>query len=191
MSPNDAWLQELAEVGAYLEGHFLLTTGRHSNQFFLLARLTEHPRRLDRWAEQLARLIEPYRPVTIAGPAVGGIIPAYAVGRHIDGARVIFAEKSGDGAMIWKRGFRVSPGERVAVIEDAVTTGHSAHQVVQLVRQHGGDVVVVGALVDRHAGPLPDWPAFQSVLRVENVPSWLPDDCPLCRAGIPLTRPKS
>jgi orotate phosphoribosyltransferase len=85
----------------------------------------------------------------------------------------------------------VSPGERVAVIEDAVTTGHSAHQVVQLVRQHGGDVVAVGALVDRHTGLLPDWPAFLSVLRVENVPSWLPEDCPLCRAGIPLTRPKN
>lgn len=191
MSEPNPWLKDMEENGAYLRGHFLLTTGRHSDQFFLLARLTEHSSRLQQWAKRLADLIAPYRPETVAGPAVGGIIPAYAVARELTQVRVIFAEKGEDGAMVFKRGFRVRPGERVAVIEDAVTTGYSVHQVVQLVRQTGGEVVAVGTLVDRHSGELPDWPAFEAVLRVDAVPSWDPQECPLCQQGIPLSRPKS
>ncbi|NMP21649.1 orotate phosphoribosyltransferase [Sulfobacillus harzensis] len=183
--------ESLKRSGAHLEGHFLLTTGRHSNQFFLLARLTEHPDLLEPWAEALAERLKPYQPHAVVGPAVGGIIPAYAVAHHLPGTRVLFAEKSEDGGMKFKRGFRLMPGERVAVVEDAVTTGSSVAKVIDAVRDAGGVPVAVGALVDRSQSPLLFHEPFEALLRVANIPNWDPAACPLCAQGVALSRPKS
>lgn len=183
-------LADLEDVGAYLRGHFLLTTGRHSDQFFLFARLTEYPHRLRPWVRLLAERLRPYGARTVAGPAVGGIIPAYAVAAEWPDTRVIFAEKDEAQGMTFKRGFQLKAGEPVVVVEDAVTTGSSVRRVVDAVARLGGTVVAVGALIDRSGGQA-DWGCpFESVLRL-TVPSWLPEECPLCRADIPLTRPKS
>ncbi|MCL6562310.1 MAG: orotate phosphoribosyltransferase [Firmicutes bacterium] len=181
------WLEELKETGAYLEGHFLLTTGRHSDRFFLMARLTEHPRRLERWTDHLALRVRRFSPRAVVGPAVGGIIPAYALARALD-ARALFCEKVDQG-MAFRRGFRLEPGEPVVVIEDAVTTGSSVQKVIDAVQAAGGMVRAVAALVDRTGGHSP-WPyPYEACLRV-RVDSWEPSDCPLCRAGVPLERPK-
>ncbi len=181
----------LREVGAYLRGHFLLTTGRHSDQFFLLARLTEHPDALEPWSEALARRLSPYGVRTVVGPAVGGIIPAYAVASHWPGSRMLFAEKDGKGGMMFKRGFSIEPGESVVVVEDAVTTGSSVAKVVAAVKSAGGKVAAVGALVDRSEGRLRFDEPLVALVRVDNIPHWEPSNCPLCREGVELTRPKS
>ncbi|MBX5466346.1 MAG: orotate phosphoribosyltransferase [Firmicutes bacterium] len=181
------WLEELRETGAYLEGHFLLTTGRHSDRFFLMARLTEHPERLERWVQHLAERVRRFRPEAVVGPAVGGIIPAWALARIL-GVRALFCEKV-DGTMAFRRGFVVGAGEPVVVVEDAVTTGHSVQQVIDAVVAAGGTVRAVAALVDRTGGEAP-WPyAYEACLRV-RVDSWEAAQCPLCRAGVPLSRPK-
>jgi orotate phosphoribosyltransferase len=185
-----AWMR-LEESGAYLKGHFLLTTGRHSNQIFLLARLTERPDWLSPWAEALAGRLEPYRCHTVVGPAVGGIIPAYAVAGYWPGARMLFAEKSDDGMMRFKRGFRIEPGEKVVVVEDAVTTGSSVAKVVAAVKEQGGLVQAVGALIDRSEGSLRFSEPLVSLIQTGHIPNWDPQDCPLCQQGMPLSRPKS
>jgi orotate phosphoribosyltransferase len=183
-----AWTM-LRQAHAHLTGHFLLTTGRHSDQFFLLARLTERPEWLRPWAEELARRLEPYKPATVVGPAVGGIIPAFAVAAQWPGTRMLFAEKD-RGAMRFKRGFHIEPGEPVIVVEDAVTTGSSVAQVIAAVREMGGHVRAVGTLVDRSQGRRVFSLPFEAVLTVPEAPHWEPQDCPLCHQGVPLTRPK-
>lgn len=182
--------ESLRSSKAFLEGHFLLTTGRHSDQFFLLARLTEQPALLDIWAEALAERLEAFGIQTVVGPAVGGIIPAYAVASHMPHTRVIFAEKSAD-QMVFKRGFHIEPGESIAVVEDAVTTGSSVAKVVTAVNEAGGQVRVVGALINRSQGPLQFREPLEALLSVDNAPNWDPADCPLCRQGVALQRPKS
>ncbi|MCY0898573.1 MAG: orotate phosphoribosyltransferase [Firmicutes bacterium] len=184
-----AW-DMLTQAGAYLQGHFLLTTGRHSNQFFLLSRLSEHPAWLWRWAQALAARLEPFGAKTVVGPAVGGIIPAFAVASCWQDSRMLFAEKDTNGGMVFKRGFQIHPGEAVVVVEDAVTTGKSVAEVIQAVQQAGGVVSAVGAWVDRSQGPLQFDLPFIALLRVHHVPNWEPEACPLCHQGVPLSRPK-
>ncbi|MCY0878034.1 MAG: orotate phosphoribosyltransferase [Firmicutes bacterium] len=187
-SEVEAW-RMLEASGAYLRGHFLLTTGRHSDQFFLLSRLSERPDWLWVWARALAERLEPFGVRTVVGPAVGGIIPAFAVASCWPGSRMLFAEKDTRGGMSFRRGFAISPGEAVVVVEDAVTTGKSVAAVIAAVEGAGGEVRAVGAWVDRSQ----DGPAFRPplvALLKADVPHWSPDACPLCRQGVPLSRPK-
>lgn len=187
-------LDELTKHGAYLRGHFLLTTGRHSDQFLLMARLTEKPEALAGWAQELARRLKVYGARTVVGPAVGGIIPAYAVAAEWEGSRMLFAEKSENGGMRFKRGFTLAVDEPVVVVEDVVTTGSSVDKVVEAVREARGRVVAIGALVDRgHDKPHWDAFGFEALLRLTpgSIPTWEPQACPLCQAEIPLTRPKT
>lgn len=183
-------LNELESVGAILKGHFLLTSGRHSEGFFLLSRLTQHPGLLEKWIEELVSMVkseEWFKDVSvIAGPAMGGILPAYELARQL-GLRLIFLEK--DQGMKLKRGMQLEPEEGVLVIEDAVTTGGSVLSVVKEIEALGGRTLAILALVDRSGGKL-DFPVpFFSVLRVE-MPSYTPKECPLCLTGQELVKPK-
>ncbi len=187
-------LSELSKHQAYLRGHFLLTTGRHSDQFLLMARLTENPQALAGWTKELARRLKGYGARTVVGPALGGIIPAYAVASEWENGRMLFTEKVEGGAMRFKRGFTLAPQEPVVVVEDVVTTGSSVDKVIQAIKEAGGIVVAVGALVDRgHAKPHWDDFGFESLLRLApgSIPTWDPRECPLCQEGLPLSRPKA
>lgn len=187
---QEARLRELAEVGGYLEGHFELTTGRHSNQFFMLARLTERPWLLSRWAKELAEQLGEVGPLdAVVGPAMGGILPGYAVAQEMKGVRMIFAEKGPDQSMVLRRGFHVEPGAPVVVVEDAVTTGSSVSKVIHTLQANGARIKAVATLVDRTGGASPWAIPFFSVVSIA-VPSWLPADCPLCDSQLPLIRPK-
>jgi orotate phosphoribosyltransferase len=124
----------------------------------------------------------------VAGPALGGIIMAYEIARAL-GVRNIFAERE-NGIMTFRRGFAVSPGERVLVVEDVVTTGGSAKEVAVLVREAGGLVAGVGAIVDRSGGTADFGAPFHPLLSVDAA-SWPADDCPLCREGVPIIKPGS
>lgn len=185
---EDIWAL-LRDSGAVREGHFLLTSGRHSGTFFLLAMLFQYPARAEVVGRRLAELLVEFRPDAVVGPALGGIIPAFLVAREL-GARALFAEKTGEGnRMALRRGFRVEPGERCVVVEDTVTLGGSAQATIRAVEEAGGQVVAVGCVVDRSGGRARFDVPFRALLEAP-VADYPPERCPLCAAGVPLVSPK-
>ena len=174
------------QTGVMLEGHFLLTSGRHSNRYMQCAKLFQYPDVAEKFAKELA---EKFSGIDlVAGPAVGGIILAYEVSRQMKVPN-IFAERE-NGAMTLRRGFAIPQGARVLVVEDVVTTGGSVKEVIELVRQLGGEVTGVGSVVDRSNGAVDFGVPFHAVLSMEVV-SYPPEDCPLCREGTPAVKPGS
>jgi orotate phosphoribosyltransferase len=142
------------------------------------------------YAEQLCRaLAARFTGIdAVIGPALGAVIMSYEVSRHL-GCRNLFAEREG-GVMTLRRGFSLMPGERVLVVEDAVTTGGSVKEVIALCRTHGAEVAGVGALVDRTGGADPFDVPFEALARL-SIPSWTPEECPLCAEGVPCVKPGS
>lgn len=177
----------LRETGVLLEGHFRLTSGRHSPVFLQCSQVLQHPQHTGRLGAALAAQFADAGVTTVVGPAMGGVILAHDTARAL-GVRSIYAEKE-DGHMTFRRGFTIEPGERCVVVEDAITTGGSAMDVVGLLRAAGAEVVGIGCLVDRTGGKLELGLPLKSLLKVE-VPSYDPAECPLCAAGQPLTEPK-
>lgn len=174
------------QTGVMLEGHFLLTSGRHSNRYMQCAKLFQHPYVAEKFAKELS---EKFSGIDlVAGPAVGGIILAYEVSRQMKVPN-IFAERE-NGVMTLRRGFSVPQGARVLVVEDVVTTGGSVKEVIELVCQLGGEVAGVGSVVDRSNGTVDFGVPFHAVLSMEVV-SYPPEDCPLCREGTPAVKPGS
>ncbi len=180
-------IELLKSTGVYLEGHFLLTSGRHSPNFLLLSQVVQHPEATERLCRQLAREFAGIQVDTVAGPAMGGVILAYELARAL-GARAIFAEKD-EGRMAFKRGFAVTPGEKVMVVEDAVTTGGSVQLVIDALKELGAEVAGVGTIVDRSGGKADFGVPFKAALTLD-IPSYSPEECPLCREGVPVTKPK-
>ncbi|HNT37365.1 MAG TPA: orotate phosphoribosyltransferase, partial [bacterium] len=185
MSHNDL-LSLLSQTGAWCKGHFLLSSGRHSDQYIQCARLFENPLHGEIFGTALAREFQNCVVDVVVGPALGGILLAYDVGRSL-GKRVLFAERA-DGKMSFRRGFCIKPGEKVLVVEDVVTTGGSVQEVAELVRQSGGNVVGIGSIVLRRS-PGVDLDFSVKTLLEFEVPSYAPDSCPLCSQGIPITKP--
>ncbi len=183
-------LQLFRDAGAMLEGHFELTSGRHSGQYLEKFNLLQWAR----YTEPLCRMIADHfrssRGRTgvqvVAGPTTGGVILAYEVGRLL-GVRGIFAEKDDAGGRSFQRGFRIEPGERVLVVDDILTTGGSIREVLDAVAKPGGEAVGVGVLADRTAGKVDFGVPLYACLSLE-IESYPPDDCPLCRAGLPLKK---
>lgn len=188
MNPNEI-LEVMERRGAVLRGHFVLSSGRHSDLFVQKFRVLEEPRLAQRFGESIAALFENEFDV-VASPAVGAVVLGFSAALAGD-ARFIFAERAGDD-LAFRRGFHIEPHENVLVVEDVITTGGSAKEVVDLVRRAGGNVVGVGALIDR-GDPVrpPDFGvALKALLKLE-VQSWDPADCPLCRANEPIEDPGS
>jgi orotate phosphoribosyltransferase len=189
VKPQDL-LAVLVESGAVLRGHFLLTSGRHSPFFVQCSQVLQHPEKVARLAGELVtRLALPEPPDVVAGPAVGGIILAYETARLL-GARAIFAEKDPGGLMVFRRGFRLTPEERVMVVEDVITTGGSVKAVIEAAKRSGARVVGVGALVDRSGGRV-NFEVPSAATVVLPAEDYVPGQCPLCRAGVPLAHPKT
>jgi orotate phosphoribosyltransferase len=181
-------LEALREKGAVMTGHFLLSSGRHSDTFVQKFRLFEDAALTMRVGEMLAeRFPEGFD--VVAAPAVGAIVLGFATAVAGD-ARSIFCERV-EGRMIFRRGFAIEAGERAVVVEDVITTGGSAAEVVHLVTDLDGQVLGVGALVDRgDASRQPLGAPLKSLLTLE-ARSWSPDRCPLCAAGVPIDDPGS
>jgi orotate phosphoribosyltransferase len=177
--------------GALLKGHFLLTSGLHSPVYWEKALVIQHPV----YTEQLCRMIaDHYRKSgiqVVAGPTTPGIILAYETARQL-GVRAIFAERdesSGSGR-VFRRGFSITPGEKVLIVDDILTTGGSINEVIAAVKKLQGDIVGVGVLVQRSTQE-PDFGVpFYACHRTEVV-AYPPDKCPLCAQGIPLVKPGS
>jgi len=188
-------LSLLRATGSLLEGHFRLTSGRHSDRFFLMPHTFQHPAETERLCAGLAALFAADGVETVVGPATGGIILAYEVARQLGRltgrpVRAMFTEKTEDGGMALKRQWRLRAGERVLVVEDAVTTGGSVQKAIAAIRPYEPALVGVGCIVDRSGGQVDFGVPLRSLVQVA-VDSWAPAECPLCRAGVPLVLPKA
>ena len=178
----------LEQTGAVLRGHFKLSSGRHSDVFVQKFRVLEHPRLAQRFGAAIAELFDGFQ--AVASPAVGALVLGFATALAAD-ARFIFAERVDD-RMTFRRGFALEAGERVLIVEDIVTTGGSAREVVDAVRAAGATPVGVGVLLDRGdpARPPDLGVELRSLVRLD-VTSWAPEHCPLCASGVGLEDPGS
>lgn len=188
MNPNEI-MEVMERRGAVLRGHFVLSSGRHSDLFVQKFRVLEEPRLAQRFGEAIAAQFGNDFDV-VASPAVGAVVLGFSAALAGD-ARFVFAERAGD-HLAFRRGFHIEPHERVLVVEDVITTGGSAKEVVDLVRSAGGDVVGVGALIER-GDPTrpPNVGAASKALLHLSVGSWAAAECPLCESQEPIEDPGS
>lgn len=191
---NDA-ITLLRESGAMLEGHFLLSSGRHSNRYFQCARLLQYP---DRAAAVLALAVDRIKADiqagkltldAVAGPALGGIVVAYELGRQL-GLPAFFTERDDTGAMKLRRGFAVEPGTRILIAEDVVTTGKSSGESAAVLEALGGRIEALACVVDRRApGVHIPWPLYAAVKL--DAADWDAAGCELCKQGSLFVKPGS
>lgn len=181
---NDAEGQALLwDSGALLEGHFLLSSGLHSNAYVEKFRILENPRLTERLAVEIASKFRDKKVDLVAGALTGGVLVAHEVARAL-GCRFVFPERI-SGHMELRRGFRIRPGAQVLVVEDVLTTGTSIKEVISLLRENKGDVVGAACLVQRGEPDL-DIPLFAVIkLTLETYPA---DRCPLCARGTPIEK---
>jgi orotate phosphoribosyltransferase len=176
------------QAGGLLRGHFLLTSGSHSDTYLQSARVLEHPDRAEALCRELAKPFAGDSVQVVVAPALGGILVAYEVARAL-GARALFTEREA-GTMRLRRGFQITRGERCLVVEDVITTGGSTREVIQVVEEAGGVLVGVGSLIDR-SGDAVTFPAKKTTLATLTIPAYKPEDCPLCKTGSPPIKPGS
>jgi len=186
--PKEQILDIFRETKALLEGHFQLTSGLHSPQYFQCARVLQFPKYLHLFAGEIAKHFEYSDVELVISPALGGVVVGTEVGRLL-GVRTIFAERKGQ-AMEIRRGFEIKPGERALVVEDVVTTGGSVFEVVDLVNKAQAKLAGVGYIVDRSNGKLKFDSKHFSILQLDVI-AHKPEECPLCRRGDPVIKPGS
>ena len=177
------------ECGAFLQGHFLLTSGLHSPGYLQCALVCQRPKVCADLCKELAGEFAGQKVDVVIGPAMGGIVLAYELARALN-ARGIFMERGDDGRMTLRRGFAINPGEKVVVAEDVMTTGGSAAEIVELTEKAGAVVVGVVSLVDRGGAKRFEGRRVASALKVE-LPTYKPEECPLCKQGTPAVKPGS
>ena len=180
------------ETGALLSGHFRLSSGLHSDRYLQCAKVLMWPGRADALGQALGALLRPFGARTVVSPALGGVVIGQEVGRALD-IRALFTERV-EGTFALRRGFALEPGEKVAVVEDVVTTGKSTREVIAVVQAAGAIVTCCGSIIDRRAanekGETVDGVPYRALLALD-VPAWDPAACPLCAKGVPLTAPGS
>ena len=176
----------LIKTQAIMEGHFLLTSGLHSPLYVEKFNVLQHPKYTEQLCQALAEKFADQNIQTVVGPVTGGILLAHETGKAL-GTRAIFTERE-NGKMTFRRGFHLEPGERVLIVEDIVTTGGSIKEVLNVVKSNGGIPVGIGMLVDRSGGRVDfgDVP-YESLVHLD-VEAHKPEDCPLCREGVPMTK---
>lgn len=185
---NSETLAMFKSSGALLDGHFRLTSGRHSNSYFQCAKVLQYPEYLSAICGEIAAFFKESGITTVISPAIGGIVVGTEVGRQL-GVKTIFAERK-EGTMMIRRGFSIDPTEQVLVVEDVITTGGSVAEVIELVKAAGATVAGVASVVDRSNGKVRLADKQFSLLTMEVV-SYAPEECPLCKEGIPIYAPGS
>jgi orotate phosphoribosyltransferase len=178
-------LQLFREAGAFMEGHFLLTSGLHSPFYIEKFKLLQRPKYVELLAGELIERFSGASPDVVVGPAIGGIILAYEVARQL-GIRMAFTERE-NGKMKFRRDFVLEKNNSVLVVEDVVTTGSSAQEVIDVVEETGAKIIGVGILVDRSGGKIQFKYPFHPLLQMEGM-TYLPDECPLCQEHIELQK---
>jgi len=197
---SDSILQTFRETGAYLKGHFRLTSGLHSSEYLQSALVLQHPELAERFGQGLAESLAQGMPKDqvqiVVSPALGGLIIGHEVARAM-GARFLFTERDpagpagkGPAKMTLRRGFLLTPGETAVVVEDVVTTGGSTREVIELLQAAGVQVLGVGSLIDRSGGRV-DLGVPRVALATLDAVAWTPEECPLCKQGLPVVKPGS
>ncbi len=182
-------LKSFEKTEGILKGHFLLTSGRHSDTYMQCAKLFVDPAESEKLCKDLAVSLKEYNADFIVSPAVGGLIMGYEVARQLK-IKNVFAERV-DGKFALRRGFELKKGANVIVVEDVVTTGGSVMEVVELVKSLECNVLAVASIVDRSNGQVSFGVPYKALLSMEVI-SYEPGDCPLCREGkIPAYKPGS
>lgn len=192
IDPNQSTLELFRQTGAYLRGHFRLTSGLHSSEYLQCALVLQHPHLAEHLGRHLAQQLRALAagPIdVVASPAIGGLIIGHEVARAV-GARFLFTERGGEGRMILRRGFQVRPGETALVVEDVITTGGSTREVIHVFEAAGAKVLAVGSIIDRSGGRV-DLGVARVALETLEVAVFPPDSCPLCREGLPVEKPGS
>ncbi len=179
----------LKESGALLRGHFLLSSGKHSDGYVQCARLLMDPRKA---AEAVAVIVEKLRkanvrPDMVCGPAMGGIVIAYELGRQL-GVPAIFTERENE-EMTLRRGFEVESGQKILIVEDVVTTGKSSMESVRVLENRGAEVIGIACLVNRSEPGAVHLPIYSST--EIHINTYDPDGCPICKTEEPLVKPGS
>lgn len=175
------------EHGALLKGHFLLSSGLHSDRYLQCALVLAQPGAAEQLGRELASKVAA-KPDLVLSPAMGGLMIGHEVARAL-GVRHYFTERA-DGTMVLRRGFALKPGEKVVVVEDVVTTGKSTKEVFEVVKAAGAEVAGALSVVDRSEGKSNLGVPYAALWAV-SVPAWKPEDCPQCKAGVPAVKPGS
>lgn len=176
----------LIETSAIMEGHFLLTSGLHSPRYVEKFNVLQKPVYTEKLCKAMAEKFKDANIETVVGPVTGGILLAHETGKAL-GTRAIFTERE-NGKMTFRRGFKLHEGERVLIVEDIVTTGGSIREVIDVVKENGGIPVAVSMLVDRSGGKATFGDVPATALLYMDVQTYKPEECPLCKAGVPMTK---
>ncbi len=194
MTPQpDRVLHLFEQTGAYLQGHFRLSSGLHSSGYLQSALVLQHPKHAEQLGRSLAtallNLTAGEAPGLVISPALGGLIIGHEVARAL-GVPFLFTERDADRRMSLRRGFALSPGARAFVVEDVITTGGSTKEVIDIVRAAGAIPVAAGSIIDRSGGAA-DLGIPRAALETLTVPVFEAADCPMCLKGEPVTKPGS
>src|SRR5215510_8902286 len=187
---RDELLDLFRRSGALLDGHFRLTSGLHSSGYLQCALVLQHPQSAELLGRALGDRAAPLRATAVLSPALGGIVIGQEVGRAL-GVRALFAERQ-DGQLTLRRGFTLSERDRVLVVEDVLTTGGSTRETIEVAKAAGAQVVGAASIVDRSGPSLARETdlgvPFAALLNVD-LPTYEPDECPLCAQGLPVVKP--
>jgi len=183
-------MKKFEQAGAIQKGHFKLTSGVHSDTYIQCAQVMQYPGFMHSLCSELGKKFRGDDIDVIVGPAVGAIIMSHVMAQVLGPwVRAIFTERE-NGKMILRRSFEIKKGERVLVVEDVITTGSSAKEVIDIVKQRGGNTVGLAVLIDRSKGKLDFGVKMRSLLTLE-IKIYQPENCPLCQKGIPVMEPGS
>lgn len=185
---SESVLDLFRQTGAYLSGHFRLTSGLHSPEYLQCAKVLQYPQHAEAMGRALAAAMQ-VKPDVVVSPAMGGLIIGHEVARAF-GVRHIFTERDADRKMVLRRGFAITPGEKVVVIEDVITTGGSSVEVIELLRSMGATVIAAGSVIDRSGGKA-DLGVPRAALATLTVTAAEQAQCPLCAKGVPVEKPGS
>ena len=189
----DNTLDLFHQTGAYLKGHFRLTSGLHSPEYLQCALVLAHPGYAEQLGAALAgklQAISPSRKISVViAPAIGGLIIGHEVARAL-GVRFLFTERDASGKMVLRRGFQVEPSDKAVVVEDVITTGGSSREVVEILQAAGATVIGAGSIIDRSGGRA-DLGVQRAALATMNVTAYSEENCPMCSQGLPVTKPGS
>lgn len=181
-------IEKFRQTGALLEGHFVLTSGLHSDVYLQCALVLQHPNQAEEFGRAIAAQFKDKNIEVVASPAIGGLIVGHEVARAL-GARFIWTERD-NGKMTLRRGFSVIPNERILVVEDVVTTGGSTRETIETLQANGGDVVAASSIIDRSSGEA-DVGVPRMALATLNVAAVDPSKCGACARGERAVKPGS
>jgi orotate phosphoribosyltransferase len=185
---RDELLDLYRRSGALLEGHFRLTSGLHSPGYLQCALVLQHPQQAEALGRAIAGRVQDLRPTVVLSPALGGVVIGQEVGRAL-GVRAIFCERQ-DGRLALRRGFTLDSTDRVLVVEDVMTTGGSTRETIEVAKAAGGQVVGTASIVNRGGAAIRFDVPYVSLLEIA-LPTYDPDQCPLCAQGLPVVKPGS